>query len=100
MKTMCDHEGCTNEATCFPRISFTAVGHPGAGRARLRLDLPLCQEHAIPKADLYLTPRAWQQLTAELVHAGKLRPDINSAEVEFQPIAEMPTFRMPGDTTQ
>lgn len=82
----CNRLNCTAEATCIPRVSFTALGRPDTPRGQLSIGLPLCEEHAIPQVDLYLTAQGWAELTQVMRDAGKRAPDPASAEVDFIPI--------------
>ena len=77
---------CAKAATKMPVLTFAAKVAPHGVRAEGELLMPLCDEHAVPDVDEFVTDQAWAQICAGVRSAGKAEPDRNTLRVKFRPI--------------
>jgi len=84
----CSKKGCTHAASLYPVLTFLPQGFPHAERAQMGMELPLCEEHALPEVDLYMNDAGFDQLCAIMNSKGIRAPDRESIEVEFRKIPD------------
>lgn len=79
----CFKLGCTCVATKRPVLSFKATGFPWAPRAKAEPQVGVCDLHATPDPDEWITDAGWAQICLALRGAGKAAPDRKTLRVEY-----------------
>lgn len=79
----CIKLGCTCEATKRPVLTFKAAGFPLSPRARAELQAGVCDEHATPDPDEWVTEGGWAQICLAMRGAGRATPDRKTVRVEY-----------------
>lgn len=79
----CERKDCLKSATKIPVLSFKAKGYPNSPRSQIVLDLHVCDEHAVPDKDLFISEAAWHVIGEEMAKRGLVEPDWESVDVDF-----------------
>lgn len=80
----CDQTHCAALATKVPVLSFRSL--LGGPTASATLSLHLCDAHANPDVEQYMTDNGWAQIEDTMSRLGLARPDRSTLAVSFQAI--------------
>lgn len=80
----CARRDCAGAARWRPTLLLRTKNHGALPPTRIEVGLAVCDEHAQPCAELYITDDSWKHLLGMFDEAGKQRPHRSKTTVEYE----------------